>query len=208
MNDKLILTDCDGVLLDWKYRFAQYMEDRGYTPTDDFEQHYNIHNRYIEVKDKAHATEIVTEFNESARIGWLPPLRDAMKYVKKLHEEHGYLFGVITSLSSNVFAGYLRQENLARLFGDTCFEFVTCLDTGADKDEDLLKLSQYKKYKNAWWIEDKPVNLHAGVKVGFKGILMEHGHNMNIKIDGFVAKNWEDIYNHITSQETAEPYSR
>ena len=30
---------------------------------------------------------------------------------------------------------------------------------------------------------------------------MEHGHNMNIKINGFVAKNWEGVYNHIISNE-------
>ena len=201
MNDKLILTDCDGVLLDWKYRFAQYMEDRGYTPTDDFEQQYNVHNRYIEVRDKAHATEIVTEFNESARIGWLPPLRDAIKYVKKLHEEHGYLFGVITSLSRDQYAGYLRQENLARLFGDTCFEFVTCLDTGADKDEELMM------YRNTeyWWIEDSVTNVQCGLKFNLKPILVEHEHNKHYAMDPDpkikVAKNWKDIYNIITGEQ-------
>ena len=45
---------------------------------------------------------------------------------------------------------------------------VICLDTGADKDEALERLA--KKYKGSYWIEDKPVNLEAGVKVGFKGI--------------------------------------
>ena len=26
---------------------------------------------------------------------------------------------------------------------------------------------------------------------------MEHGHNMNKEVDGYVAKNWEDVYNYI-----------
>ena len=30
---------------------------------------------------------------------------------------------------------------------------------------------------------------------------MEHGHNMNKEVDGYVAKNWEDVYNHIISNE-------
>ena len=29
--DKLILVDCDGVLLDWKYAFYKYMNENGYT---------------------------------------------------------------------------------------------------------------------------------------------------------------------------------
>ena len=39
--------------------------------------------------------------------------------------------------------------------------------------------------------------MQAGTDVGFKGILMEHGHNMNTEVDGVVAKNCEDVYNHI-----------
>ena len=30
---------------------------------------------------------------------------------------------------------------------------------------------------------------------------MEHGHNMNEEVDGFVAKNWEDVYNHIIDND-------
>ena len=77
--------------------------------------------------------------------------------------------------------------------GKHAFSKVICLDTGADKDEALERLA--KKYKGSYWIEDKPVNPKAGVDVGFKGILMEHGHNMNKEVDGYVAKNWEDVYN-------------
>ena len=29
---------------------------------------------------------------------------------------------------------------------------------------------------------------------------MEHGHNMNKEVDGYVAKNWEDVYNYIISK--------
>ena len=30
MRDKLILTDCDGVMLDWMYSFDQWMKRHGY----------------------------------------------------------------------------------------------------------------------------------------------------------------------------------
>ena len=31
LKDKVILTDCDGVLLDWVYSFDNYMKEHGYT---------------------------------------------------------------------------------------------------------------------------------------------------------------------------------
>ena len=30
---------------------------------------------------------------------------------------------------------------------------------------------------------------------------MEHGHNMHKKVDGYVAKNWEDIYQYIFAED-------
>ena len=79
--------------------------------------------------------------------------------------------------------------------GDAFIE-VVCLDTGADKDEILADYGH--KYPGNYWIEDKPENLKAGTIQGLKGILIEHGHNMNEKVDGKVVKNWEELYTYIT----------
>ena len=81
--------------------------------------------------------------------------------------------------------------------GDAFIE-VVCLDTGADKDQILADYGH--KYPGAYWIEDKPENLMAGVYVGLKGILMEHGHNMETPVEGTVVKNWEQIHQYITSK--------
>ena len=201
MNDKLILTDCDGVLLDWEYRFNQFMDEKGYTLTEDYRSQYGVENRFEEVRDKAHARELVTIFNESAWIGWLPALRDAVKYVKKLNEEHGYLIGVITSLSTNQYATTLRQENLVRVFGENVFDFIRCIDTGADKDEELMMFQDTE----CWWIEDKVENAKCGLKFNLKPILVEHEHNKHYAMDPNpkikVAKNWKDIYNIITGEQ-------
>ena len=37
---------------------------------------------------------------------------------------------------------------------------------------------------------------------------MQHGHNMNDPVDGLVAKNWEQIYNHIIEEAELEGYRR
>ena len=127
-------------------------------------------------------------------MGFLPPLRDAMYYVKRLHEEHGYVFHCITSLTKDENACELRKMNLRKLFGNTAFEKFIFLDTGADKDE---VLEQYRG-SGLWWIEDKIVNCQVGTSLGLKSLLMEHGHNMDFEHSEIPrVKNWRDIYNMI-----------
>ena len=36
------------------------------------------------------------------------------------------------------------------------------------------------------------------MKVGFKGYLIEHGHNLRYEGNAIVVKNWEQIYESIT----------
>ena len=193
MRDKVIITDADGVLLDWFHSFKGWMTERGYEVQSPEE--YSIDKAYGLIRSEG--KRLVREFNESADIAYLTPHLDAIKYVKKLHEEHGYVFHVVTSQSNNRNAQQLRIQNLKALFGETVFEEFTILDTGADKDEAL------EKYKDTgcFWIEDKPENAELGVKLGLDGILMEHNHNKDyLHIDIKSAKNWKEVYNIITGE--------
>lgn len=193
--NKLILADCDGVLLNWEYAFQCWMESHGYHQVDSGNTHYDMSVRYS--ISKSEAVEKIKIFNESAAIGFLPALRDSVYYVKRLHEEHGYKFGVITSLSLDPSAGHLREMNLKKIFGESTFDFITCLDTGADKDDAL----ECFKDSGLWWIEDKMANAQAGLNVGLKPILIEHGFNMkdNVPAGMFKATNWKEIYHHIVN---------
>jgi FMN phosphatase YigB (HAD superfamily) len=193
MKETVILVDCDGVLLNWEYAFAIWMEQHGFEPVPGGALNYKIGERYNISNNQGY--KLIKMFNESAAIGFLPPLRDAMHYVKLLHERHGYVFHAITSLSLNLNAGKLREMNLCKLFGETVFEKVVCLDTGADKDEAL------EKYKDTgcFWVEDKPENAELGNKLGLSSILMEHGFNMHYYHNDIpVVKNWREIYDIIT----------
>ena len=194
-KDKIILTDCDGVVLDWEEGFSVWMEHHGHNTVDGYQYMYNIGDRYGVSKEKG--SQMVKVFNESAAIGFLPPLRDAQYFVKKLHEQHQYKFIAITSLSLDPYAKELRERNLKKLFGDAFIE-VVCLDTGADKDEILAEYGA--KYKGNYWIEDKPENLKAGIDAGLEGILIEHGHNMDYTGNANVVVNWQEIYNLITGK--------
>ena len=187
--DKLILVDCDGVLLDWKYAFYKYMNENGYTVIE--EGQYDVAQTFGITKEQSR--QLVRQFNESARIGFLPGLRDAIKYVKKLHSE-GYVFHCITSLSTDYYAGKLREQNLERLFGEDVFERVVCLDCGADKDDGLLPY----KDSGCIWVEDKPSNAECGLSMGLRSFLIEHDFNKDYENNNLVkVKNWKEIYESI-----------
>lgn len=192
MTQKIILTDADGVLLDWEYAFDIWMTQHGFQKQDNLK--YNISKRYG--IDDQQSKRLIKIFNESAHMGFLPPLRDAMFYVKRLHEEHGFVFHCITSLTTDINACELRKMNLRKLFGKTAFEKFVFLPTGADKDDAL------KEYENTnlFWIEDKIVNAQQGHKVGLRSILVEHGHNMEYQDPNIPrVKNWKEIYKIVTS---------
>ena len=188
---KTILVDCDGVVLNWEYAFDIFMEEHGFKQVADANVIYNIGERYG--IDKAQGKKLIKMFNESAAIGFLPPLRDAVEVVTQMADE-GWRFIAITSLSTNRYAQKLRKRNLDKLFGKGTFITVTCLATGADKDAALAKYAG----SDCYWVEDKPENALAGARVGLKPILMEHGFNMD-NTDFPLAKNWKEIYNIVSS---------
>ena len=184
-NKKIILTDCDGVLLDWESGFHEWMTSHGYerkvTGVYEMEIAYGI--------EKSECKRLVKEFNESAWMCCLDPLRDARSGVAKLVDA-GYRFICITSLSLDPYAKKLREDNLNRVFGEGIFTDVVCLDTGADKDEAL----QPYKDSGLWWIEDKTENAVLGADLGLKCVLVDHEHNSDC-VDERIAKvdNWAQI---------------
>lgn len=185
----IILSDCDGVLLDWEFGFNQWMERRGFSRTSKYD--YGIDKQYD--IDRPLSKSLVKQFNESAACGFLPPLRDAVKYVRKLYEEKGVQIRVITSLSLDPAAVKLREANLKRVFGEA-IESVICLDTGADKNEAL------EPYANSgmFWIEDKPANAELGVSLGLAAFLMQHTHNTDYDSDDIcVVSSWKEIYKYV-----------
>ena len=192
MTEKLILTDCDGVLLDWTSMFYEYMETHGFTikPGPKYSYILDSHFEAITYDEvKIH----IRQFNESAAIGFLQPFRDSIYYVKRLYEEHGYRFRVITSLSSNVYAAKLREHNLRQYFGDA-IESVSCLECGADKDEALKEF----QHSQLFWIEDKAQNADVGHQLGLSSILMIHDHNKDHKCSYPKVNIWKEIYERIT----------
>ena len=190
-----ILTDADGVLLNWRDSFDYYMmynhsifatgDVREYDQTIRYNMASEDINRYI------------LQFNNSSNIGFLPPLYDSVKYVKKLYEM-GYTFKVITSLSLNPFSQELRTKNLKKIFGNAILS-IDYLDTSADKDEILEEYSH--TYPEHYWIEDKVKNAFVGAKFGFDSMLLKHPYTKLEDTTGItVCSDWKQIYERIIGE--------
>lgn len=187
MNDKIIVVDCDGVLLDWEHSFKLWMKEKGYEVKNDVE--YSMAKSYE--MEKPDMKKLIRHFNESATMCCLPPLRDAVKYVRKIHEELGYVFHCVTSMTLDRHANKLREQNLSNLFGETAFEKIQCLDTGADKDDALLPYLD----SGCIWVEDKIKNAELGDRLGMSAVLMKHDHQNDYTNDAIPAvESWKEIY--------------
>ena len=192
MKDNIILVDCDGVLLDWEPYFHNWMLEKfDMKPIN--KSLYNIGKVYGITPREGH--KYVSQFNSSAHMANLGPLRDAVKYVRKLYTDHGYRFHVITSQTSDDAAKEFRKYNLETLFGKEVFEGITILGQGDDKDKELAKW----KDSGCYWVEDKPTNIEAGYNVGLSPIMMAHNHNVGEHLDIRV-QDWKEIYNKITGE--------
>lgn len=186
----IIVTDCDGVLLSWVHSFEWWMKRKGYKAE---KISYYVSERYGISEREAY--KLTEQFCESAACGFLPPLKDAIKYVKKLHEEHGAVFHCITSIGTDPYTVLLREANLKRVFGETVFERIECLSCGGNKKDAL------ERYRDSGciWVEDKPENANLGDRMGMRSFLISHPYNENtyLREDVTRVNNWKELYGHI-----------
>ena len=186
MIEKIVLTDADGVLLDWEVDFNKWMTKHGYE-----KKVFGVYAMEVAYGiSRVECKKLIREFNSSAWVRYLPAFRDARSGVAHLVEA-GYKFVCITSLSLDEKAAKLRKRNLEAIFGKDVFTEIVCLDTGADKDEAL------EKYKDSglYWIEDKTQNANLGQTLGLNSILIDHSHNKEDVTNKGVVRvgNWAQI---------------
>jgi len=193
LNKKVILTDCDGVLLDWKYGFYQYMAQRGHSVQND--NVYSMAETFNITKDEAN--EHVRIFNNSMYIAHLTPFRDAIASVRYLYETHGFVLHVITALSTEPEAYKLRMQNLHEVFGANVIDRLVCTDP--EHPDKTPFLDEYKD-TNCIWVEDSPKNAIAGAKLGLNTYSINHSHNADFKYDDDMniecVDDWQGIISH------------
>ena len=192
MKEKIILTDVDGVLLDWAQGFDTFLEQHYKIKVKDSTQ-YTAHLRWEGTREQMKT--VAWHFNMSAWMRYLNPLRDSVPVVKKLGEE-GWRFIAITSMHVDAYAHKLREDNLKELYGDVWTQVIS-LPTGGDKNEGLLPW----KDSGYLWVEDKFSNAVLGADMGLTSILMKHDFNAYMD-DTRITKvdNWQQIYYYINNK--------
>jgi hypothetical protein len=198
-NNRIILTDVDGVLLEWEHHFTKwvlqksYFDEQGnryhpYKLLPDKQNEYEMAERFGVTKDQIRA--LIREFNRSAWMGTQRPMLESQTWVKLLFAE-GWTFIPITSQTSDIPAQQLRKRRLGELFGDHVFTNYHILGTGADKDSALAEFHNTGLY----WVEDKPNNAVAGLKYGLKPILIDHPYNRDFEHQDVIrVNNWQEIH--------------
>ena len=197
-NNRIILTDVDGVLLEWEYHFTEWMlqrsyfDDKGkrtypYKLLDNKENTYEMAERFgLTITD---IRKEIREFNKSAWMATQCPMPDSQTWVKLLAAE-GWTFIPITSQTSDIPAQKVRKKRLTELFGDVFYNYHI-LDTGADKDSALAEFHTTGLY----WVEDKPKNALAGLNYGLKPILIDHPYNRDFNHPEITrVNNWKQIH--------------
>lgn len=189
--DNVIVTDIDGCVLYYEHSFHMWMIGKGFHKVNS--DQYSIAKRYN--ISEADAENFVRSFNESAMLYRLPPVKDAIKYIRKLHEEHGFVFHAITAVPNKIHVHEARSKNLDNLFGKTVFERIILCDHSAEKPKYL------KEYEGTecFWIEDVPKNAEMGLEFGLQPLLMDRSYNKMFSHSEIKrVHNWKEIYEIVT----------
>ena len=199
ISNRIILTDVDGVLLEWEHHFTKWLQLRSYFDKngnrnypykllDSGQDNYDMSKRFGISKETI--SQEIREFNRSAWMGTQRPMLESQTWVKLLHAE-GWTFVPITSQTSDIPGQALRKKRLGELFGEHVFSNYHILGTGADKDGALAEFHDTGLY----WVEDKPKNALAGLKYGLKPILIDHPYNKDFNHPDIIrVNNWKQIH--------------
>lgn len=187
-----ILTDVDGVLLNWEDTFHKWMAARGHEVKH--KNSYKIEDGYDGISaDEMHS--LIETFNASAAMGFLPAIAGAANWVEKMYFDQGVRFTCITSMGTDRNAQQLRVWNLNRIFGSDVFNEVIILPCGADKANAL----EHYRDSGAVWLEDHIHNAVTGSKLGLNTFLFNRSYNQDTTKDAWYTRvnDWADLYKHL-----------
>lgn len=161
-----ILTDCDGVLLDWSAGFRPWIEDRLGPPSGSPPRlHPNHAGEWVlahyPVGGEA-MVALIQEFQRSPAFGRLSPYPDAVEHVPALFRE-GIRLTIVSSPGAYPETLERRVENLRRCFGDV-FEPFRHLPAQSSKATEL------RRHSPTLWLDDHVPHVREGLWAGHLGV--------------------------------------
>ena len=158
-----ILLDCDGVLLNWREPFSQWLHRYDFIDSPDnwTSDAYHIEG-FLKCPD-GYGDKLANIFNETHYASKLPAVEGAIDAVKRLTKA-GFTIRVVTAFSSNYESMKLREENLNKVFGNV-FHSLVCLQPGSAK---LPFLKTVPIGEDVYYVEDLPAHLMEAEIAGFK----------------------------------------
>ena len=186
MKNKFILTDIDGVCLNWSKQFDRYLAY--YYPNEKLDD---------PTANYTHLEHVMESFNHSAWMGWCEPWKDAVEILTKFKQE-GYQVHGCTAMGFDPYAIAMRKMNLERYFPNVFDRLDTTeMGPGATKEQ---WLAQYRG-EQCVWVEDKWINAISGASMGIKTFLMRQSYNAHNNDDRIQkVDNWQQIHYYINKQ--------
>lgn len=184
---KIIITDIDECVLQWRKTFVEYIEKNGIPTKGEISQYYDICD--LVDADRDSLEQILYEFHTSTMFENLNVGYSADVYIPLLHDM-GYEFIALTACGSVDEIKNRRISNIKSIFGDI-FKDIICINHTDSKLDYLKKLPN-----ESIWVEDRIDNCEFGLEVGHRCFLIHHPYNDNpISKEVTRVTSWEDIYN-------------
>jgi FMN phosphatase YigB (HAD superfamily) len=197
-NKPVIITDVDGVLLDFLMAFAIYLEEENYC-INHIKPLINT-NKYMTFEDMINVDcerkieEIKNKFFQSDRISKFPVFQnESIEHLKTLNKYFDII--CVTCIGRGNEIHNHRLQNLKEIYGDI-FLSVHCINFGESKEDTLRYLRN--RHNVVSYIDDNLKHIQESLNVGIKPILFQRGYAGKIKNDLYdVYDCWNDMYNHL-----------
>ena len=172
-NKPLLLTDVDGVLLDFIQGFSIYLETLGHDISHT-KSYWGSTKRatfdgLMRIADPQQAAAVKAGFYQSEAIAHLPLMQTHLINIMQTLSEHMDIV-CITCIGRTQQLMDARRKNLHDHFGD-CFKAIHCLDFGESK---LPLLRHYQKQQPLAYIDDRQEHIDEAIQANINGRLFEH----------------------------------
>lgn len=186
----VILTDCDGVLLDWCGGYRKALRESLGPTRVSLDYSLSTENCVEWVRDAygvdANASvRLVNDFQVSPEFGRLHPFPDASEWLPRISCDFGIRFKIISSAGLRPDTFELRRQNLG-CFGQI-FEELLLVEAGHSKRSALLAQPP------SLWFDDTPHHVRAGVESGHHSFHFDRSGETVPDMPGRV-RSWESVH--------------